>query len=126
MSIELSAWEGEGATTLVAPGVCPVTLTGTADQVEWAERIKRQVNSEFDRVSASLRLVAEKQNVLKRADTEAIIAILEDKRVQVMGREQAGYFIRDWQEISDQVRELIRNDARYQAIKARIHAKVND
>ena len=115
-----------GGTTLVAPGVCPVTLTGTASQVEWAERIKRQVGSEFDRVSASLRLIAEKQNVLKRADTETIIAILEDKRVQVMGREQAGYFIRDWQEISDQVRKLIRKDARYQAIRARIHTKVHD
>jgi len=125
MKIELSAWEGEGGTALAAPGLCPISLTDTANQVEWAERIKRQVDSEFDRVSASLRLVAEKQNDVKRADTETIIAILEDKRIQVMGRRQAGYFIRDWQEISDQVRELIRNDARYQAIKARIHAKVS-
>jgi hypothetical protein len=51
-------------------------------------------------------------------DTEAVIAILEDKRAEVMSREQAGYFIHDWQEISDQVRQMIFHDARYQAITA--------
>ena len=39
-------------------------------------------------------------------DTEAIIAILEEKRAEVMRREQAGYFIRYWQEISGQVRQM--------------------
>jgi hypothetical protein len=34
-----------------------------------------------------------------------------------MSRSQAGYFIRDWQEISDQVRQMIFQDPRYQAIK---------
>ena len=83
-----------------------------------AERIKRQVNAEFDRVAASLRSMAGKQGDGKRADTEAVIAILEDKRAEVMSREQAGYFIHDWQEISDQVRQMIFHDARYQAIKS--------
>ena len=92
-------------------------MTGTASQMEWAERIKRQVDSEFDRVAASFRSVAEKQIVRKRADTEAIIAILEDKRSEVMIREQAGYFIQEWQEITDQVRKMIMADSRYQAIK---------
>ena len=53
------------------------------------------------------------------ADTEAIVAIVEDKRAEVMGRPQAGYFIRNWQEITDQVRQMILNDPRYQAIKGR-------
>ena len=93
-------------------------MSGTASQVEWAERIKCQVNAEFDRVARSFRSVAGKQNDDKRAETEAIIAILEEKRAEVMGREQAGYFIHDWQEISDQVRQMIFQDARYQAIKS--------
>ena len=44
--------------------------------------------------------------------------ILEEKRAEVMGREQASYFIHDWQEIGGQVRQLIFRDRRYQAIKA--------
>jgi hypothetical protein len=94
-------------------------MTGTASQMEWAERIKRQVDSEFDRVAAAFRSVSEKQIVRKRAHTEAIIAILEDKRSEVMVREQAGYFIHEWQEITDQVRKMIMADSRYQAIKVR-------
>ena len=31
-------------------------LTGTPAQVEWAERIRRQVNGDFDRVAAAFRL----------------------------------------------------------------------
>jgi hypothetical protein len=87
--------------------------------VEWAERIKRRVSDEFDRVAQSFRSVASKQNAANRADTEAIIAILEEKRAAVMSREEAGYFIHDWQEISDQVRQMIGKDSRYQAIKNR-------
>jgi hypothetical protein len=45
--------------------------------------------------------------MMTSADTEAVIAILEDKRAQVMSSEQAGYFIHDWQEISDQLRQDI-------------------
>ena len=93
-------------------------MTGTAAQVEWAGRIKDQVNNEFDRVSRLFRSIADGQNDDKRTDTEAIIAILEDKRADVMGRGEAGYFIHDWQEIGDQVKLLIRQDPRYQAVKA--------
>lgn len=123
MNKELDAWEGEGGAAVVSPLPGLVQMTGTAAQVEWAERIRQQVNSEFDRVASSFRAVAEKQHDGKRADTETILAILEDKRAEVMSREQAGYFIRDWQEIDDQVRQLIAKDSRYQEIKAR--SKVN-
>ena len=93
-------------------------MTATASQIEWARRIKRQVNDEFGRVGALLRSVARKQSKAKRAETEAVIGILEDKRAEVMSKQQAGYFIHDWQEIGDQVRQMIFRDARYQAIKS--------
>jgi len=93
-------------------------MTGTAVQIEWAERIRTQVSEEFDSVARTLRSVALRQGRVKRAGTEAIIAILEEKRAAVMARQQAGYFIREWQEIDDQVRKLIADDVRVQAIKA--------
>ncbi len=101
------------------------SMTGTPSQVEWAQRIQRRVNAEFDRVAASFRAIAGKQGDEKRADTEAIIAILEDKRVEVMSRNDAGYFIHDWQDIYDQVRQMIFNDPRYQAIKSKKVARRN-
>src|ERR1700693_1216194 len=116
-AIDIGVWEDEGGS---APALSPASaaaLSGTASQVEWAERIKRQVNAEFDRVAASFRSVAGKQGEGKRVDPECIIAILEDKRAEVMSRKQAGYFIHDWQEISDQVREMISLDPRYHAIQ---------
>ena len=93
-------------------------MTGTASQIEWAELIKPRVNAEFDRVVRALRLAASKQKEPDRPDTGAVIAILEEKRAEVMANDQAGYFIRDWQEMKDQVRRMIRQDARYQSIKA--------
>ena len=94
-------------------------MTGTPSQIEWAERIKPRVNAEFDRVEKALREAASNRGEQVRLDTQALIAILEEKRAEVMARDQAGYFIRDWQEVRDQVRQMIRQDARYQAIKAR-------
>jgi hypothetical protein len=93
-------------------------MTGTVAQIEWAGRIKLQVNDEFNRVAACFQSIADKQSDNKRADTEAIIAILEEKRIEVLATENAGCFIRDWYEIDDQVRQMIGRDARYQTIKA--------
>ena len=115
--MEAGAWENEGGSAPALSSAADAVLTGTASQVEWAERIKRQVNAEFDRVAATFRSVASKQTNGKRADTESIIAILEDQRSDVMGKGCAGYFIHDWQEIGDQVRQMIFRDPRYQAIK---------
>ena|ERR1019366_8227513 len=94
-------------------------MTGTVAQIEWAGHIKLQVNDEFDRVAACFRVIADQQTDAKRFDTEAIIAILEDKRAEVMAVENAGSFIRDWYEIDGQVRQMIGRDSRYQAIKTR-------
>lgn len=116
--MEIGAWEDEGGSAPARSDASGAEMSGTGSQVEWAERIKCRVSAEFDRVAASFQSVADKQNDVKRADTEGIIAILEDKRAEVMSRNQAGYFIHDWQEISDQVRQMIFQDARYQAIKS--------
>ena len=104
-------------------------LIGTPSQIEWAEQIRPRVCAEFDRVSDALLAVATKQSEHDRLDTHAIIAILEDKRIEVVARDEAGYFIRDWQELTDQVRQLIRKDPRYQAIrlaKAERHRLASD
>jgi chaperonin GroES len=85
--------------------------------VEWAQRIRTRVGEEFDRVACTLRSVAQRQTKAKREDTEAILLILAEKREAVMNRQQAGYFIRDWQEISDQVHKLMGEDSRFRAIR---------
>jgi hypothetical protein len=125
MKADLMAWENEGRAPISSPGLEHMnrSLLGTTNQIEWAESIRARVNTEFDRVAASFRSIADRQGDKKRADTEAVILILEDKRAQVMSRERAGYFIRHWQEISDQVRQMIGQDPRYQAIKAKREAR---
>jgi hypothetical protein len=99
-------------------------LTGTPSQIEWAELIRPRVSAEFDRVAKALtEAAAGNREVQVRMDAEAVIAILEEKRAEVMSKEHAGYFIRDWQELTDQVRQMISQDSRYQAIKARKAAR---
>jgi len=93
-------------------------MTGTASQIEWAERIKPQVNAEFDRVAKALNGAAIKQREPDRMDTQAVVAILEEKRAEVLAKDQAGYFIRDWQELKNQVRHMIAQDSRFQTIHA--------
>lgn len=94
-------------------------MTGTSSQIEWAEQIKRRVNDEFDRVAAAFADVALRQSESAGADTRAIIAILQDKRREVMQNNDAGYFIHDWQELAGRVRQIISRDPAYQAIHAR-------
>lgn len=114
---DIEVWEGEGGASAL-PGFAAILMKGTVSQVEWAQRIRRQVDADFIRVAACFRAVADRQSDDLRAGTEAILAILDDKRAEVMSNERAGYFIRDWQEITDQVRQLIFHDPRYQAIKS--------
>ena len=78
-------------------------MTGTPSQIEWAEQIKPRVNAEFERVVKAFEQAAGKQSEQDRMDTHAVITILQEKRVEVMAKDQAGYFIRDWQELRDQV-----------------------
>ena len=90
---------------------------GTESQIAWAEKIKPLVSAEFDRVAETLEAVARRQSVRDRLDTRALIAILEEKRLEVLGRNEAGYFIKSWQELTDQVQRLIRDDSRFAAIR---------
>ncbi len=68
-------------------------------------------------MQAPLRSQAARQTETQRADTLAIIDILEEKRAEVMTNDCAGYFIKNWQELTDQVRQLIAADSRYQAMR---------
>jgi hypothetical protein len=92
-------------------------MTGTPAQVEWAERIRLTVAQEFDRVAKSFQARASIQTGQQQAETRTVIAILEQKRAETMSIQTAGYYIREWQDLTDQVRKMIAKDPRYLAIK---------
>ena len=115
MEESIAAWEDESGSAARSAQI----MTGTVNQIGWAEQINVKVNAEFDRVRKVLESAASKQSAKDRVDTEAMIAILEDKRAEVMAREQAGYFIHDWQELRDQVSQMIVGDSRYKVIRSR-------
>ena len=127
----LGEWESEGGSTIrldafaqPAPRgfrqimAAETMLVGTPNQTEWAEQIKDRVHKEFDRVGMIMKSVAAKQVGLDQTDTVKLVAILEEKRQEVMANDRAGYFIHDWQELSDQVRQMIIKDPRYAKIMA--------
>src|SRR5260370_40504425 len=99
------------------------TLSGTPNQIEWAEQIKPRVGAEFDRVAKALTAAAGNQGEQARTDTRAAIAILEEKRAEVMAKEQAGYFIRNRQGLGDQVRQMDGRESKYATIKTRKTAR---
>jgi hypothetical protein len=100
-----------------------VELTGTPSQIEWAEQIRVKVALEFDRVAKVFQAQACIQTGEKQAETRTIIAILEQKRTETMSIAFAGYFIREWQEMHDQVRQMIAKDPQYRAILDRRMAR---
>ena len=119
MKKEIATWEDEGG----APPPSTVErrsgpLYGTSSQIEWAEAIRIRIDEEFDRMISSFRSVANKQSGRKRADTEAILAMIEEKRTEVLAIDQAGVYIRDWREPGDRVRRMILEDPRYLAMQA--------
>jgi hypothetical protein len=117
MESTIDAWEdegGAGTSTLAARR----HLIGTQSQMDWAEQIKTRVNAEFDRVAKAFASVASRQTEQDRAETAAVISILEDIRAEVMAKDQAGDFIHDWQNLNDQVRQMISREPRYKAIQA--------
>ena len=94
-------------------------MTGTQSQIDWAEQIKPRVDAEFDRVASAFRHVASRQPAQDQASTLAIIGILEEKRIEELAHNEAGYYIKHWQELNDRVRLSIVRDPRYQALKAK-------
>ena len=123
----LGEWESEGGAP-APPAATAVrsALTGTVNQIDWAEQIKERVGKDFDRVAHAMKSVAAKQVERDRSDTEELITILKEIRAEVMAKDQAGYFIHDWQEPGDQVRQMIVKDPRYGAIKTRQAARKRD
>lgn len=117
MASNIDTWEDEGGAPVEPAEQETVPMSGTPNQVEYALSIKRHVSEEFDRVESLLRTVAAKQEGEMRDQTDAVIAILEEKRASVLEQSDAGYYIRAWQEITDQVRKLLMEDPRYQQIK---------
>lgn len=115
MQERLSVWEAEGGALNDAPHE---VMTGTFNQIAWARQIKTQVNTEFERVRLLLEAAAARHSGQDQADTKLMITILCEKRAEVMAHEQSGYFIREWQELRDQVRQMILRDNRYKAILA--------
>jgi hypothetical protein len=94
-----------------------IKLIGTPSQVEWAEQIRLTVTREFDRVAKAFQAQLTIQTGEKQAETRTILAILEQKRAETMSIGVAGYFIREWQELGDQVRQMIAKDPRYHSIR---------
>ena len=90
MEDKLSVWEGEGGA--VSKRSWNV-FTGTANQIEWAERIRMQVDAEFDRVARLRERLPSNKSGQKRSDTRTMMGILEQKRAAVLGSREAGYFI---------------------------------
>jgi len=111
--LAIGQWESEGG----ASGPSKVELTGTVNQIDWAEQIKERVGRDFDRVANAMKSVAAKQVGWNKSDTQALIDILEEKRTEVMAKDRAAYFIHDWQEPGDQVRQMIVKDPRYETIR---------
>jgi hypothetical protein len=91
-------------------------MIGKTNQLKRAEQIKARINTEFDRIAKALTSSAAKQTGQDQADTEAVIVILEDKRTEIMEKDQASYFINNWRELNDEVREKIVQDQRYRDI----------
>jgi hypothetical protein len=92
-------------------------MIGTLSQIAWAVQIKSRVEAEFARVRNVLEYAMTKQSPKDLIDIGSIIRILDDKRAEAMGNQEAGYFIHEWQELG-KVSRMIVADPRYQAIKA--------
>jgi hypothetical protein len=107
-------WENEGGFSRMAE----LPLIGTVNQIEWAERIRRNVLIEFDRVAKVLVLIAENRTGQRQRNALLALAILLDKRIDVMAKDRAGYFIHRWQELEGKVRQMITEDPRYAVIRS--------
>ena len=52
-----------------------------------------------------------------------MVAILEEKRLEVMANDRPGYFIHDRQELGDQVRHMVVTDPRFAKVMIRQAAR---
>ena len=75
--------------------------------------------SSSDPVAKALQAPAGMSAARDRRDIQTVIVVLEEKRTEVRTKDQAGYFIRVWRELRNQMRKMIGQDSRYQATKAK-------
>ena len=94
-------------------------MTGTPNQIEWAEQIRPRVEAEFARVARAFREVAARQDPESARDTLELAAIVEEKGRSEMEKNSAGYFIQEWQELGSQVRRMLAADPRFALIRSR-------
>src|ERR1043165_6272707 len=104
MDKAISEWEDDGGS---AARLEERRMVGTLNQIAWAVQIKSQVEAEFDRVRKVLEYAMTKQSAGDVIDIKCIIQIVEDTRTEVMGNQQAGYFIREWQELGKVSRIIV-------------------
>jgi 5-carboxymethyl-2-hydroxymuconate isomerase len=64
-------------------------MTGTASQVQWAAQIRLRTAAEFDRVANAFKVAAGRQSEQDRIETQTAIAILEEKRAEVMANDSS-------------------------------------
>jgi hypothetical protein len=100
-----------------ASHVAELPLTGAANQIEWDERIRRNVMVEFDRVAKALLLTAETRTGRRQRNAQLALTILSDKRADVLANDRAGYYIQAWRESDGKVRQMITEDPRYALIR---------
>jgi len=79
----------------------------------------RNWRSPSDPVAKALQASLGMSAAQDRMDTHAVVVVFEKKCTEVRTKDQAGYFIRVWRELRDQVRKIIGKDSRYKAIKAK-------
>lgn len=72
MEEPIAAWEDEGGSPARS---VQIAMTGTVNQIGWAEQIKIQVDAEFDRVRAALEAAASKQSGRRKADTASNVPL---------------------------------------------------
>lgn len=108
----------ESSSKAVQPDLIAEQAGATIHQAEWADQIRARVAAELDRAAQMLEVVAGQQPEQDRKDTQDVIAILGQKRAELMARNDAGRFIHDWQELRGQVRQMILQDPRCQPLKA--------
>ena len=92
-------------------------LVGTPSQIEWAEQIRRgSPASSIACPALCWRWLVSNQNRTDQTPRRLSPFSRRNASRCWLGLRQ-GYFIRDWQELTDQVLRVIRKDPRYQAIR---------
>lgn len=109
MEDDVQAWEAEGG-AVVQLGADIAEWLVTDRNAAAALQIKARVRAEFDRVVNALKSAADAQNGDKQIDARMVIFMLEQICAEVLSKDEAGYFIVEWQDASDHVRRIVTKD----------------